>query len=300
MLRLRSWCLAIALYVVVGSDLQAQVIRSASGVNAAAIQATVESFRADLGINNGLGPCAGGCVPGLGRREINWDAVPDSFSSGGANPFPGDFFNLTAGSPAGRVRGAQFSTSGTFEVSADSDSNNDGLPGPELTLFGNRNLDNQMDFEAFSQERIFGLLGTNQMDVTFAMPGQPATAATVRGFGAIFTDVEVVGSTTLDFFDASNNLLTSQVAPRFEPPAPGDSGKSFSFLGVSFANPNVARVRITNGGYDLTVTQQFGLDDAVAMDDFIYGEPFVVPEPGSAFVAASCLLCLVMRRSRSR
>jgi hypothetical protein len=246
-------------------------------VDAAAIQATVDAFRTDLGVNNGLGPCAGSCVPGVGRREINWDAVPDSFSSGGTNPFPGNFFNLATGNPAGRIRGASFSTPGAFEVSADADSDNDGNPGPVLNLFGNHHPDNQMDFEAFSAERIFGLVGTNQMDVMFDVPGQPGTAATVHGFGVVFTDVELDGSTQLDFYDVNNNLLHSQSVPRFVTTMP-DSGKSFSFLGVSYSTSVIARVHITNGGYDLPLTL-FGLDDTVAMDDFIYGEPAVIPEP---------------------
>jgi hypothetical protein len=182
-----------------------------------------------------------------------------------------------------------------FEVSADADSDNDGNPGPVPILFGNHNPDNVADFAAFSQERIFGLLGTNQLDVTFAVPGDPSFAATVRGFGAVFTDVETDNSTTIDYYDVNNNLLTSQSVPRFPSPTGGDTGKSFSFLGVSFANPVVARVHITSGGYDLTVTQLFGLDDAVAMDDFIYGEPLAVPEPGHGVMLAGCLLCWAIR-----
>ncbi|MBM3522228.1 MAG: hypothetical protein FJX57_04660, partial [Alphaproteobacteria bacterium] len=255
---------ALGLSVTVALDAQAIIIRSATGANAAAIQAAVDAFRADLGTNNGLGPCVGGCVPGVGRREINWDAVPDAFSSGGANAFPGNFFNLPGGSPAGRVRGAQFSTTGGFEVSANAAS---GVP----ILFGNHSPDNADDFAAFSAERIFGLVGTNEMSVSFSVPGTPGAAATTRGFGAIFTDVELAGSTNLKFFDINGNLLHSEDVSPFVFTTP-DSFKSFSFLGVSFDDPIVARVDIVNGGFDLDLIQ-FGASDAVAMDDFIYGEP---------------------------
>jgi hypothetical protein len=282
----------LALYVPAG---QAMTVRSAAGANAAAIQATVDQFRADLGVNNGLGPCAGGCVPGTGRREINWDAVPDSFSSGGANPFPGDFFNLPGGSPAGRVRGAQFGTTGSFEVSADSDSDGDGNPGPVATLFGNHTPDNADDFAAFSAERIFGLVGANEMDVTFDIPGSPGMHATVRGFGAIFTDVELAGSTRLDFYDRDNVLILSQNVPPFEVPGGGESFDSFSFLGVMFDDPVIARVRIVNGGFDLDLVP-FGANDATAMDDFIYGEPVVVPVPPALLLLGSGLLGLSVRR----
>lgn len=278
------------------SSLAATTVRSAVGADAAAIQAAVDQYRADLGVNNGLGPCAGACVPGVGRREINWDAVPDAFSSGGANAFPGNFFNLPTGSAAGRIRGAQFSTTGQFEVSADSDSDGDGNPGPTATLFGNRHVDNPDDFAAFSAERIFGLMGTNVMDVTFSIPGSPGTPATVRGFGAVFTDVELAGAVKLEYFDAGNTLLRSENVPPFVFTG-NDSGKSFSFLGVSFDTPSVARVRITNGGFDLALTQ-FGDNDAAAMDDFLYGEP--VPEPSTLALLAAAGATFLAARSRRR
>ena len=70
----------------------APVVRLANGANAAAIRTTVDQFRDDLGGNNGVG---GSFTSG--RREINWDDVPDTLSS----PFitPGNFYN--ANSPRG-------------------------------------------------------------------------------------------------------------------------------------------------------------------------------------------------------
>ena len=73
----------------------AAVTRIAVGANAAAIQATVDLFRADLGgVNNGVGSSLT-----TGRREINWDGVPDAQSAPNILPF--DFFNTT--SPRGAV-----------------------------------------------------------------------------------------------------------------------------------------------------------------------------------------------------
>src|SRR5215217_3537760 len=71
------------------------VIRKAVGANAAAIQATVDQFRGDLGTlnpNNGQSFTSG-------RREINWDGVPDNFSA--PNFMPNDFFNVN--SPRGVI-----------------------------------------------------------------------------------------------------------------------------------------------------------------------------------------------------
>lgn len=289
MLKLRCHILCAAMVVFTWNGRQAigQITFSVTGAGAADIQSTVDAFRSALGTLNANGPCVGPCVPGVGRREINWDGVPDGSSS--PNAFPGDFFNQLSG---GRARGIQFTTNGTqLEVSADSDSDNDGTPGPVATLFGNRNPDNAADFAAFSQERIFGIAGSNQMDVTFNVPGEPGTPSMVRGFGAVFTDVELAGSTKFDFYDSSNNLLHSGNVPAFAYTG-NDSFKSFSFLGVVFDSPVVSRVHITNGGYDVNLQLLPGApDDSVAMDDFIYGEP--VPEPATlillSLVGVSCV-----------
>src|SRR5262249_27859070 len=71
------------------------------------ITAVVEQYRALLGgPNNGATPGA----LATGRREINWDGVPDDLAT--PNFLPADFFN---------ARGAQLSTPGLgVQVSADS------------------------------------------------------------------------------------------------------------------------------------------------------------------------------------
>ncbi len=73
------------------------------------------------------------------------------------------------------------------------------------------------------------------------------------------------------------------------------SFKSFSFIGASYADPIVSRVRITNGGYDVDF-EQLGVNDAVAMDDFIYGEPVAVPEPTTVLLALIGAAGLWIRR----
>ena len=88
------------------------VVREGSGANAAAIQAVVDQFRADLGgANNGNTP---GTQP-LGRREINWDG------GGATAPLTLDPIPMTRFS----ARGARFITTGSgFAIS--------GLPLPEF------------------------------------------------------------------------------------------------------------------------------------------------------------------------
>jgi hypothetical protein len=51
-----------------------------------------------------------------------------------------------------------------------------------------------------------------------------------------------------------------------------------SFLGVDFGSLEVSRVRITNGNAALGPVQTSSVD-LVVMDDFIYGEPSLVPGP---------------------
>lgn len=271
---------------------------TAAGPDAASILSTVNSFRDALGANNGLGACAGACLPGVGRREVNWDAVPDGFSD--PNAFPGNFFNQASGAPAGRVRGIQFNTVGGFRVSADADSDGDGSPGPATPLFGDLHGDNPNQFAAFSAERIFGIVHSNEMDVTFSQPGTPGTPALVRGFGAVFTDVEIPGITRMDFYGADGTTLLASLAPPVHPlgTAP-DTYKSFSFAGYVFDAPVVGRVHLVVGDLDL-LRNPFpspGMD-AVAMDDFIYGEPAPVPEPETMALMGAGLAAIGLRRRR--
>ena len=165
------------------------IVFEASGANAAAVQPTVDVYRSGLGAlnpNNGMAFASG-------RREINWDGVPDAFAD--PNPFPGDFFASTVS--VGRMRGAQFNTPGTgFLVSADSSN-----PTATPIAFGY-----PLDFVPFSAERLFSPVGSNVTDVTFFVPGT-LTPGTVTGFGAIFSDVEAPGA-AITFFAASANCIS--------------------------------------------------------------------------------------------
>jgi hypothetical protein len=222
----------------------------AAGATPADIQATVDAFRNFLGPNNGVG----GSFPD-GRREINWDGVPDQFAA--PNLLPANFFN--ANSP----RGAVFFTPGTgFQVSADSD-NPTGTP----VRFGNIHPVLPDLFSTFSPERLFSALDSNITEVLFFVPGTP-TPATVDGFGAVFTDVNDDNSTKIDYFDVNGELLCSQNVL----PGPTNRG-SLSFLGVAFDTPEVFQVRITSGNRILRTPAR----DVVVMDDFIYGEPQALP-----------------------
>lgn len=223
----------------------AAVSRAGTGADTAALTPIFDQFRTDLGgVNNGGGPAAL-----TGRREINWDGIPDGIAA--PNFMPGNQF-------AGR--GALFATPGTnFQVSADS-------ANPTLTpvRFDNLNATYSAIFKTFSAERLFTALGSNITDVTFVVPAT-ATPATVTGFGAVFTDVDSASSTTLEFFDQAGASLGTFPVPALN--------AGLSFLGVSFnAGERVARVRITSGNVAPGPNDD-GTNDIVVMDDFVYGEP---------------------------
>lgn len=253
------------------------VVFSASGANAAAIQGTVDAFRAALGgANNGVG----GSFE-TGRREINWDGVPDAFAS--PNLIPGDFFNVN--SPRGIELTEQPGGIG-FLVSADSSN-----PTATPVEFGEINPNFPAEFATFSPQRLFTSLCNPRFDAFFFVPGT-ATAAQVAGFGAVFTDVDTVGSTRIDYFDASDGVLLGAIAPA----AQGDA--TLSFLGVVFTGPApVARVSIQAGEEPLGLCDGVA-GDHVAIDDLIYGEP--VPEPSSVALAALLALAALARIRTAR
>src|SRR5437762_10904278 len=222
----------------------------ASGVTPNDILNTVTAFRNFLGINNGVG----GTFP-TGRREINWDGVPDAFSA--PNLLPANFFN--SNSP----RGVVFFTPGTgFQVSAN-------LINPTNTpvRFGNIHPVYPALFSTFSPQRLFSALDSTITENLFFIPGT-TQSATVKGFGAVFTDVNVGDSTKIEYFDVAGNLLFSRNVLR----GPTSRG-SLSFLGVGFDTANVFLVRITSGNRILKTPNR----DVVVMDDFIYGEPQALP-----------------------
>ncbi len=237
------------------------VVSTASGGNAASIQPSVDAFRTSLGT---LNPNVAGSF-NSGRREINWDGVPDSLSA--PNNLPGDFFNVNS------PRGAVFSTPGSgFQVSAAAGS---GTP----IEFGNISLSYTSLFAPFSAQRLFTAVGSNITDVSFFLPGS-TVAASVSGFGAVFAGVDLANVSSLTFFDGSNVLLGTF----FVPVTSGNEG--MSFLGVRFSEERIGRVRITAGNQSLgSNSNESTVSDLVVMDDFIYGEPLAItvaiPEPGT-------------------
>jgi hypothetical protein len=195
------------------------------------------------------------------RREISWDGV-GAFNAP-PNELPADFFNVTS------PRGVVLSSPGTgFQVSSKI-SDNTGL----APLFGHINPAYTNTFLPFSGERVFTALDANVVDVDFFVPGTTKPAY-VKGFGAVFSDVDVTGSTMMEFFDPAGASLGAFVVPSGVP-AVGQTTPTFSFFGVSSSDLKIGRVRITSGAAALsaTVLDEPPTRDLVVMDDFIYAEP---------------------------
>ena len=213
------------------------------------IAAAVEQYRNLLGPNNGGAPGA----KVTGRREINWDGVPDSLAS--PNFLPGDFFNADM---EPRARGANLSTPGQGVQASAANTN----PGNALPRFGHLNPNYAQSFKTFSGERLFSPVGSNAVDLTFFVPGTKTRAA-VRGFGAVYTDIDTT-HTAFEYFDKDGRSLGRFAAPI--------ANNGLSFLGVIFDAPIVARVRIEYGTVALGPDDS-AQNDVAVMDDFIYGEP---------------------------
>jgi hypothetical protein len=241
-----------------------------SGADATALLSTVNAYRAALGDPNNAnapGPLASG------RREINWDGG-GSATTISADPLLA-FLN---------IRGAQFDTPGTGFIQAPLDG--------FVTTFGQPGY--ATEFETFSPLRLFSPIGSNITDVTFSIPGTGgAVAATVGGFGVVFTDVDLADSTQLLFFGIFGELLFSD----FVSPGTVADG-SLSFLGaIGDAGERIARVRIVSGnvapGPDDNPTA--GADVAL-MDDVLYREPQAVPEPSLAVLLTLGATAVMLRR----
>ncbi|MEZ5039514.1 MAG: hypothetical protein R2828_06470 [Saprospiraceae bacterium] len=214
------------------------------------IQAAMDEFRNLLGANNGN---AASSQP-AGRREINWDALPDDIAV--PNNYIGDFFNDPAN---GATRGIEFTTPGTgLIVSADKSN-----PTNTLSSFGNINPTYTNIFPPFSGERIFSPLGSNIADIRFYVPGTN-TPANVKGFGAVYIDVDTKENDAFEFFDINGKSLGTYSTPVMN--------EGYVFLAVLFDLPVIHHVRITYGNSPLGPNDE-GYIDVSVMDDFIFGEP---------------------------
>jgi hypothetical protein len=205
-----------------------------------------------------------------GFRTINWDGVKLDGTDFGGNTtviIP----NKTVGIPINRFqqRGEIFAE--VYAVSGDGFvSANPGLAG---------------QINAFSPNNTFAMFNDNQIELHFVRPSGPTTPevkAAVRGFGAIFLDVDKANTSFIEYFNGTTSL------GKFAVPA-GPSGEA-EFLGVLFDSAQVTDVQltvgeaalfslngelVTAGPADITNDPVNGKDMA-ATDDFISSEPAIL------------------------
>lgn len=220
------------------------VVVSASGD----ITIRVNDFRQLLGDKLNTAPGATG-----GRRKINWDGVPDDLLG---KPLPLNFLNNTeVGAPASQQRGLVYEFNESFIVSK--------------TNFAEINPEASGEFSAFSGSRTFANTSSSLWGIGFEVPGQDVTA-TVRGFGIVFSDVDLANNTSIEFFNESKSL------GRFFAPVQSQ-GSKLSFLGVYFKDQRITGIKVQHGNGLLTQGEKDisagGSADLVILDDFLYDEP---------------------------
>lgn len=269
---LKQLCITLTGVLAVSTPFQkveAATLFSGVGEDAATAFEAMKAAIGGLDNTTAIGPQVGGF------RTVNWDGVLLDGTDFGGNTqviVP----NKVVGIPEDRFlsRGALYND--VYIVSGDGlESVNSGVAG---------------QFPAFSPKNIFVHFGEeeNEIDQSFTLAGTTTPAAT-RGFGAIFIDVELPNTSSIEFFNGSMSLGKYFVEP-------GESGQP-SFLGVLFDQPIVTEVELILGNstiFDVdldsnTIISGLADDpengiDLVATDDFIYAEPEAiqeVPEPAS-------------------
>jgi hypothetical protein len=202
---------------------------------------------------------------------VNWDA------GGSATPatiFPAPMTTFSN-------RGNVFTTPGTgFEIS--------GQSSPE---FGAINATYPDIFTSFSSPRLFDVAGSNVIDVHLTVPGTANVPAPARGFGEVFTDLDLAGLTTLELYGAGEASIETHAA------TPLDDG--LSFLGFALDEAILRRARIPGENSALSANDGGGVD-AAAVDAFVSAEPDRIPEPTALVLMGAAVVAIVLARFRRR
>jgi hypothetical protein len=251
------------------------------------VASTVANFRSAIGGGNVAG--AAQSFGGV-RREINWDGVPDTLSD--PNALPANFFN--SNSP----RGVVFSTSGSSFITS-ANANRSAAPLFE-SFDGAAQGNGSYNFTAFSQQRLFSVLGDTSMTVNFFLAGTN-TASFSRAFGAVF-----VCADTITECDASITARDSQGETIETVGRSGASSSGHFFLGLlGDGSEQFSTIRISFGSGVLGSVNT-DLNRVVVMDDFIFAEPgstgagaaSAVPEPQTFALIGASLISLALLRNR--
>jgi hypothetical protein len=252
------------------TDAHAQTPQVFSGTGVDGVTSAIASFKAAIGgADNGS---VTGSQP-TGFRQVTWDDVPDSLAAPYTFLDGFDFYNKQ--SPRGLIVVATPVLEGqepnALEVSANASN-----PTSTPALFGNINPALPSYFAAFSPQRIFRVFPLYREPVvfiSFKVPGT-STSATVSGFGAVFTDVNLTGSTHMSFYDLNNGSLGTFTVPA------ASGHQMVSFCGVVFPGARISSVSMKVGTASVSNSVlEDATHDIVALDDFVYAEPQPFPPP---------------------
>jgi len=212
-----------------------------------------------------------------GGSRINWDGVKLDGTDVNPNTRVIDS-GKTVEIPIDRFRNVGAIYADPYAVSGDG--------------FASVNSGTAGQFTAFTPNNTFAMFDPNDgqfvdrfIEQTFVVPNTN-TAALSRGFGAIFTDVELAGTSSIEYLGSQGVSLG-----KFDVPV-GASGET-QFLGVLFDQPIIEKVVLTLGtnalfSFDGFVFKSFGAEnltggiDLAVTDDFLFATPVAaaaVPEP---------------------
>lgn len=224
-------------------------------------------------------------------KRINWDGVKLDGTDANPNTRVIDY-GKTVEIPVDRFRNAGAIYADPYAVSGDGFASVSPISTGQFTPFTPNNT-----FAMFDQND--GQFEDRFIEQSFVVPGTD-TAALTRGFGAIFTDVEIAGTSSIEYFGKNGVSLGKYDV------ATGASGET-QFLGVLFDRPVIESVTLTLGthaafSFDgtsinaLSLTEGF---DLAATDDFLFATPVAaVPLPASAWLFISSLMGLLRFQKR--
>jgi hypothetical protein len=242
------WIPCLVLFVFAACKKESTPIEQPVVVTAAGdVTNAVTTFKTSLGNNNTTTGVTGG------HREINWDAVPDSFA---LNNIPLDFFNPTGTNAAVQLqRGFVYDKQGGFRVSS--------------AGFSELKTAAIADVQAFSGAKTFANVSAPLWPAGFRVAGQNALAA-VKSVGVVFVGVDLPNTSYIEPFSGEKSLGKFFAEPH-------SAGGKHSFVGVSFSNNIVTSVKIMHGNGVIESTDKDisngGDKDLVALDDIIFSEP---------------------------
>jgi uncharacterized protein (TIGR03118 family) len=239
-----------------------------TSTTAGTANAALSAFESAIGgVNNGgtASPQSGGF------RTINWDGVKlDGTDFGGSTTVVDN--GHVVGIPLNRFqeRGTHFDA--IYAVSGPASATDTSTFSTVNPTVGNL-------FSAFSPSNTFAMFNDNTIDFHFVLPSNHGTTpvpAESHGFGAIFKNVHIANTTSIEYFNGDTSL------GKFFVPV-GGAGQA-EFLGELFDSPIITSVSFVLGtdvlfSFNGTNFSAGGTDDPVnghnlvVTDDFAYAEP---------------------------